>query len=140
MRKSRNHLKPARSSQVQGATATRLAATEARNSLSEVLLRVFKGERIVLQRHGRDLAALIPMEDCEWLEKLEDLLDIADAKRVLAEGGRPITLETLRRRLGLVTGEVSRPNRAQRSPGSPRTTRKASRATRRADHRTRAGT
>src|SRR5262249_23582610 len=132
-------LKPARASQVQGTTATRLAATEARNSLSEVLLRVFKGERIVLQRHGRDLAALIPMEDCEWLEKLEDLLDIADAKRVLAEGGRPIPYEKLRRRLGLATEEVSRPDRSGRRPGSPRTSKESARASRRADRKSRRG-
>ena len=121
-RKSRDHLKSSAPRPVRRMQITRLSATEARQSFAEVVLRVVRGERIVLQRHGRDLAALIPMEDCEWLEwleGLEDLLDIAAAKRALAEGGRPIPLERLREKLGLKQDAVPRPD--------PSTRRKASR-------------
>src|SRR6185295_13565978 len=85
--KNRSPLKPSCSLEIPEMPKTRLTATDARKTFSETLLRVFKGERIVLQRHGRDLAALIPMEDCTWLEELEDLVDLAAARTALAEGG-----------------------------------------------------
>ena len=42
----------------------RLAASRARESFSDTLHRVtYGGERIILRRRGRDLAAIVPMED-----------------------------------------------------------------------------
>ncbi|MEV0405554.1 type II toxin-antitoxin system Phd/YefM family antitoxin [Actinoallomurus sp. NPDC050550] len=44
--------------------------TQARAELAELVNRVgYTGERIVLTRHGRPLAALVPVEDLEALER-----------------------------------------------------------------------
>ena len=48
---------------------TVLPASEARAGFSEILNRVaFGGERIVLERHGRHVAAMVPMADLAVLE------------------------------------------------------------------------
>ncbi|MEV5748921.1 type II toxin-antitoxin system Phd/YefM family antitoxin [Actinoallomurus sp. NPDC052308] len=44
--------------------------TQARADLAELVNRVgYTGERIVLTRHGKPLAALVPVEDLEALER-----------------------------------------------------------------------
>jgi prevent-host-death family protein len=44
--------------------------TQARADLAELVSRVgYTGERIVLTRHGKPLAALVPVEDLEALER-----------------------------------------------------------------------
>ncbi len=49
---------------------TILPASDARAGLSEILNRVaFGGERIVLERHGRNVAAVVPMADLARLEE-----------------------------------------------------------------------
>jgi len=46
----------------------RIATTEAREELAELVNAVaYGGARIILQRHGRDVAALVSMEDLERL-------------------------------------------------------------------------
>lgn len=80
---------------------TRLAASEARKDLANTLNRVAYGrERIVLHRRGKDVAAVIPIEDLAMLEELEDRLDIEAAREALREPGR-IPYEEVRRELGL---------------------------------------
>ena len=37
-------------------------------------------ERIVLTRRGKELAALVPMEDMRFLEELEDRLDLEEVR------------------------------------------------------------
>ena len=49
-----------------------LTVTEARERFADVLIDVaFRGGRVILLRHGRRLAALVPMEDLARLEALE---------------------------------------------------------------------
>jgi pentatricopeptide repeat protein len=59
----------------------------------------------VLRRHGKDLAALVPIEDLDLIEKLEDAIDVREARKVLAEmkrkGEKPIAYEKARRVPGL---------------------------------------
>jgi prevent-host-death family protein len=44
--------------------------TQARADLAELVSRVgYSGERILLTRHGKPLAALVPIEDLEALER-----------------------------------------------------------------------
>src|SRR3954464_15066610 len=44
--------------------------TQARADLAELVSRVgYSGERILLTRHGRPLAALVPVEDLEAIER-----------------------------------------------------------------------
>ena len=57
-----------------------------RKNLSDAINRTFyQGERIVVTRHGRGMAALVPMEDLEALEALENHIDLKEAKAALAD-------------------------------------------------------
>lgn len=74
---------------------TRVSTVEARNRFSNIINRVaFREERVILTRRGEDLVALVPLEDVKALEKLEDLLDIIEARAAIAEaeekGVRPL--------------------------------------------------
>ena len=55
-------------------------------------------------RNGHTLAILIPVEDLEMLEAIEDRIDAEEAGKVLAEmkakGEKPIPLSKLKKRLG----------------------------------------
>ena len=85
---------------------TRMAASKARQDFSETLnLVAYKGKRIVLHRRGKDVAALVPVEDLELIEKLEDRIDLEEAGKILAdlEAGREksIAWEQVKKELGL---------------------------------------
>ena len=76
----------------------------ARDGLSDTLNRVSYGkERIVIKRHGKEVAALVPMEDLEFLEELEDRLDLEEAREALLEAGEKGTLpwKMVKKDLGL---------------------------------------
>lgn len=63
-----------------------LSVTDAREQLSDLTGRVrFGGERIMLQKHGKAVAALVSPTDLEALEALEDRLDLLDALDALAD-------------------------------------------------------
>lgn len=69
------------------AAAARL--TSARAGLSELVNRAaFGKERVVLTRHGKPVGALVPIEDLDLLQALEDRMDLDDARAALAEAGR----------------------------------------------------
>ena len=80
-----------------------LDLTEARARLTESVNRVsYRGERIVIQKHGRPVAALVPVEDLALIRELEDRIDLEDARKALAEAnGKFIPWETVKRKLGL---------------------------------------
>ncbi|MFC1482568.1 type II toxin-antitoxin system Phd/YefM family antitoxin [Myxococcota bacterium] len=85
---------------------TRLSVTDARMKLAEAVNRVaYGGDRIVIERRGRDLVALISVEDLALFERLleehEDRLDVEAARRALAEPGERVPYERVRRELGL---------------------------------------
>ncbi len=63
-----------------------LSATMARKEFSELVNRVAYGKvRQVLTRRGKAVAAVIPLEDLELLERLEERVDLALALDALAE-------------------------------------------------------
>jgi len=75
----------------------RLNTSEARHDFADVLNRVaYRGERIVLHRRGKDVAAIVTIEDLELLEKLENEQDLKAAKTALKEaekkGTRPLAV------------------------------------------------
>jgi PHD/YefM family antitoxin component YafN of YafNO toxin-antitoxin module len=85
---------------------TRVAASKVRDSFSDTLNRVaYRRERIVLRRRGKDLVAIVPMEDLALIERLEDEIDVRRARRALSEikkkGKKPVPLAKLKRELGL---------------------------------------
>lgn len=80
-----------------------LDLTRARASFTESVNRVsYRGERIVIQKHGRPVAALVPVEDLALIRELEDRIDLEDARKALADAnGKTIPWETVKRELGL---------------------------------------
>lgn len=77
----------------------RLRASQVREDFADTLNRVaFKGERIVLHRHGKNVAALVPLADLEALEALEDRVDLPAARKALREKGT-VPLAVLKARL-----------------------------------------
>ncbi len=70
----------------EGEVMTRLKASDARHEFADVLNRVaYRGERIVLHRRGKDVAAIVSLEDLQILEELEDARDLKDARAALKE-------------------------------------------------------
>lgn len=66
---------------------------EARGRFADLLSKVaYRGERALITRHGKLLAALIPADDLELLEQLEDEDDIRAAERALSEAKRKGTV------------------------------------------------
>lgn len=62
----------------------KIEATAARSALSDLLSQVQYGsERVIIERRGRDAAALISMADLRLLELLEDTVDIEAARQAL---------------------------------------------------------
>lgn len=65
---------------------SRVGLRQFRRLISEVVNRVHYGrERIILERHGSDFVAVMPLEDLKLLEKLEDAADAAAARKVLED-------------------------------------------------------
>lgn len=78
--------------------------SEARESFSTTINRVaFAGERVVLTRHGRRIAAVVPIEDLDLIEAIEDASDLDDVRAALADpaNGERIGWEDLKAQLGL---------------------------------------
>jgi prevent-host-death family protein len=87
---------------------TRVSTTRAREALSDVIYRViYQGERIVLERHGKDVVALVPVRDLELLEQIEDRMDLEEARERLMETGR-VPWKQVKERLGLEKGVQGR--------------------------------
>ncbi|MFP5212030.1 MAG: type II toxin-antitoxin system Phd/YefM family antitoxin [Acidobacteriota bacterium] len=77
---------------------------DARKQFSEIINRAAYGkERVVLTRRGKALVAVVPIEDVEALEAIEDRIDLEEARKVLAdiENEGTVPLEQVKRELGL---------------------------------------
>ena len=56
---------------------TTIPISEAREHLADLGNRVsLRGERLVIERRGKNLFALVPVEDVELLELIEDRIDL----------------------------------------------------------------
>ncbi|KJV81263.1 prevent-host-death family protein [Rickettsia hoogstraalii str. RCCE3] len=63
-----------------------ITTASAREHFAEIINRSSYGkERIVLSRRGKDLAAIIPMEDLKLIEMIENKLDLQEAKEAIKE-------------------------------------------------------
>jgi prevent-host-death family protein len=79
----------------------RMSVTEAREFLADIVNRVaYGGERIVMERHGKGIAALVSVEDLALLEEIEDRDDVKAARRALREEGSE-AWEVVKKRNGL---------------------------------------
>ena len=82
----------------------KIEATAARNRLSDLLSQVqYRSDRIVIERRGKDAAALISMKDLRLLELLEDTIDVEAARQALENPKNKVRvpLDEVRKRLGL---------------------------------------
>jgi prevent-host-death family protein len=64
----------------------RITTAEARNQMADLLNRAAYGkERFVVTRHGKDLVAIVPLEEVTLLDRLRALLSRKDFAAALAE-------------------------------------------------------
>jgi prevent-host-death family protein len=77
-----------------------MKVVDIRNNLADALNRVaYAGERIVLERRGKGVAALVSIEDLALLERIEDEQDIKAARKALKEKGG-ISLDEYKKKHG----------------------------------------
>jgi prevent-host-death family protein len=78
-----------------------ISISQVRDNLADALNRVaYGGERVVLKRRGKGVAALVSMEDLALIEAMEIQADVKAARKARKEKGG-ITLEAYRKKLGL---------------------------------------
>ncbi len=85
-------------------TVDSVNTTEVRENLAEVLNRVAYGkDRVRITRRGKQLAAVVPIEDLEYLEQMEKEIDIREVKKALVEMKENGTIpwDEVKRELGL---------------------------------------
>ena len=78
--------------------------TEARENFAEVINRVaYAKDRVRITRRGKQVAAMVPIEDLELIERLEDEIDTREAKKALADAHKHGTIpwEEAKKELGL---------------------------------------
>jgi prevent-host-death family protein len=76
----------------------------ARAQFSEIINRAaFGKERVTLTRRGKEIVAVVPIEDVKLLEALEDKIDLEEARAVLAEGKKKGTVswQKFKKELGI---------------------------------------
>jgi prevent-host-death family protein len=101
-----------------------MTVAEAKNRFSDVLRRAeYGGERVIVERHGKPVAAIVSTEDLRRLEAAEDAADLRDAQTALAEATQKgtVPLETVLRKYGLDHLLAGSPMRAARSRRAART-------------------
>jgi prevent-host-death family protein len=80
---------------------TKVSMTQARRDFTDIAQRVMYGdERICIQKNNKVAFALVPVEDVEILEALEDQIDVRAAKAAIKKD-RFIDLEALAKQLGV---------------------------------------
>jgi antitoxin Phd len=81
---------------------TTISTAEARKNFADLVNKVVYGkESAVLTRRGREVAALVSIEEFRLLQELEDRIDIEDAIRSLNEPGENIPADNVWKELGL---------------------------------------
>ena len=112
-----------------------MTVAEAKNRFSDVLRRAeYGGERVIVERHGKPVAAIVSTDDLRRLEAAEDAADLRDAQGALTEATQEgtVPLETVLRKYGLdhlLAGpapRASRPRRTGRTRVSVKRSRKTS--------------
>lgn len=63
-----------------------ISTAETRKHMAELLNRAaYGGERFVVTRHGKELAAIVPLADVTLLDRLRSLLDRKDFEAAVEE-------------------------------------------------------
>jgi antitoxin Phd len=81
---------------------TKVTTTEARKNLADIVNSDAYGkDTVVFTRQGKELAALISIEDLKLLQQLEDEQDIKDAWKAKEELGENIKFFDMKKELEL---------------------------------------
>ncbi len=86
-----------------GGEMIKKTASDARQQFAEMINHVaFGGERIMIHRHGKELAAIVPVEDMNLLHEIETRLDLEDARKALkaAQESGTVSMDELKSQLG----------------------------------------
>ena len=87
-----------------GSIMTRVNSAEAKKQLGQILARTARTKRrVMVTSRGKDVAAVVPIEDVQLLEEIEDRLDLDEARAALASVKREGTVawKKIKRDLGL---------------------------------------
>lgn len=80
---------------------TKVSMTKARQDFTNIANRVmFGGERICIEKNNKPAVAVVPVEDLEIIEAIEDKIDLEEALKALKKPGF-ITLKALKKELGI---------------------------------------
>lgn len=80
----------------------KISTADARKNFADIVNKVAYGdERVILTRRGQSVAALVSIAELELLQKIEERMDIEDAKKALSEPGDSIPADEVWRELGL---------------------------------------
>ena len=81
---------------------TTISTASARKNFAEIVNQVAYGkEPVILTRRGKEVVALVSIEELELLKQIENHLDIEGAKKALAEAGENLPAEEVWKQLGL---------------------------------------
>jgi prevent-host-death family protein len=81
-----------------------ISVSDARETFAELVNRAAYGhERVLVSRRGKPIAAIVPIEDVEYLERVEDEFDLRAVEEALAapENAVPIPWEEVEAELDL---------------------------------------
>jgi prevent-host-death family protein len=81
-----------------------VSTVDARAQFSEIINRAaFGKERVTLTRRGKEIVAVVPIEDMKLLEALEDKIDLEEARAALAKAKKKgtVTWEKVKTELGI---------------------------------------
>lgn len=78
----------------------KITTSTARTEFADILNRAaYAGERVILHRHKKPVAAVVPIEDLEILEQIEDRADLDEVRKRLKEPTIPWS--KIKKELGL---------------------------------------
>jgi len=81
-----------------------VAFSEVRSHLTDIVNEVaYGGDRVVITRKGKEMVAIVSLEDLELLEELEERVDLDLARKALkdAEKNGTISWKKAKKELGL---------------------------------------
>lgn len=82
--------------------AKALSVREARATFATVVNEAaFGKERFVVTRNGKRAVAIVPIEDLDTIESIEDRIDLAEVRKRLAKPVKAMTIAQLRKSLGV---------------------------------------
>ena len=80
----------------------KLTSSAARAQFADLVNRAqYAGERTIVHRRKKPVAAVVPIEDLKWLERLEDEIDLAEARKAMKEKGKSIPWSQVKKELNL---------------------------------------